>query len=245
MWAQVESLPDPSLGLRSLIATEIRGDGIGVFIKGVFPRNSDGQEQLMVNTCDPEKTNRRKMQIKRKIADLHFCALSTNVSAKNDAENEEYKTLTTVLHVMTPGSGPHTKKQRTGAFNNISCNPFGGRQSKPKRQEGISNLLAYSHVWATCGPALMNKAGVIPAEISPTVLGYLDWLFFYIKESTEGVLDKHVSESFKRMKDGYEARGAAKSLWTQVKPFFFNLCEGSLIRARADDHGAGAGRESG
>jgi hypothetical protein len=217
---QVESLPDASLGLRSLIATEIRGDGMGVFIKGVFPRNSDGQEQLMVNTCDPEKTNRRKMQIKRKIADLQFCALSTNVSAKNDAENEEYKTLTTVLHVMTPGSGPHTKKQRTGAFNNISCNPFGGRQSKPKRQEAISNLLAYTHVWATCGPALMNKAGVIPAEISPTTLGYLDWLFFYIKESTEGVLDKFVSESFKRMKDGYEARQVAKSLWTQAKKIY-------------------------
>ena len=221
---QVESLPDASLGLRSLIATEIRGDGMGVFIKGVFPRNSDGQEQLMVNTCDPEKTNRRKMQIKRKIADLQFCALSTNVSAKNDAENEEYKTLTTVLHVMTPGSGPHTKKQRTGAFNNISCNPFGGRQSKPKRQEAISNLLTYPHVWATCGPALTNKAGIIPAEISPTALGYLDWLFFYIKESTDGVLDKHVAESFKRMKDGYEARQVAKSLWTQASLFFYYYC---------------------
>lgn len=32
---------------------------------------------------------------------------------------------------MPPGSGPSIKKQRTGQFNNQTCNAFGGRQSKP------------------------------------------------------------------------------------------------------------------
>ena len=48
---QIESLPDPTLGLRSLIATEIRGDSKSMLIRGVFPRNSDGQEQFMVCFC--------------------------------------------------------------------------------------------------------------------------------------------------------------------------------------------------
>ena len=46
----------------------------------------------------------------------------------------------------------------------------------------------------------MNKTNVIPAEISPTSLAFLDWLFFYTRESTDGMLEKNVSESFKRMK---------------------------------------------
>lgn len=64
---QIESLPDTTLGLRSLIATEVRDNSLSMMIRGVFPRNSDGQEQFMINTCDPDKTNRRKQQIKRKV----------------------------------------------------------------------------------------------------------------------------------------------------------------------------------
>jgi hypothetical protein len=44
------------------------------------------------------------------------------------------KTLSTVLQVMPPGSGPSMRRQRTGAFNNITCSVFGGRQGKPKQQ---------------------------------------------------------------------------------------------------------------
>lgn len=64
---QIESMPDITLGLRSLVATEIRQDSLSALIRAVFPRNSDGQEQFMLNTCDPEKTNRRKFQFKRKV----------------------------------------------------------------------------------------------------------------------------------------------------------------------------------
>ena len=131
---QIESLPDPTLGLRSIIATEIRGDSVSMLIRGVFPRNSDGQEQFMINTCDPENTNKRKAQIKRKFADLQFCAMGTNVPDKRDEDAEMTKTLTTVLQVMPPGSGPSTRKQKTGEFNNITCSVFGGRQGKPKQK---------------------------------------------------------------------------------------------------------------
>jgi hypothetical protein len=67
-------------------------------------------------------------------------------------------------------------------------------------QEAIANFLPFTHVWATAIPSLMNKTNVVPAEISPTTIAFLDWLFFYAKEVTEGMLQKSVAESFKRMK---------------------------------------------
>lgn len=197
---QIESLPDPMFGLRSLIATEIRGDSMDMLIRGVFPRNSDGQKQCMFNTADPEKTNQRKTQIKRRFADLQFVSLMSNVPDTRAEDAERTKTLMTVMHVMPPGSGPHTRKQRTGAFNNLTCNAFGGRQTRPKKREAIGNLLPFTHIWATALPSLMNMTNVIPAEISPTSLAFLDWLFCYVKEATDGMLEKTVSEGFKRMK---------------------------------------------
>ena len=209
-----------------------------MLIRGVFPRNSDGQEQFMINTCDPDNTNKRKTQIKRKFTDLQFCALGTNVPNTRSEDAEMTKTLSTVLQVMPPGSGPSMRKQRTGAFNNITCSVFGGRQGKPKQQEAIANFLPFTHVWATALPSLMNKTNVVPAEISPTTIALLDWIFFYTKEVTEGMLHKCVAESFKRMKvlrvrvcvlsrlsdtrcaqDGYEARQVAKSLWVKTIMF--------------------------
>ena len=87
-----------------------------------------------INTCDPENTNKRKAQIKRRYTDLQFCCMASNVPDAKAEDAEMTKTLSTVLHVMPPGSGPHTKRQRTGAFNNVSCSAFGGRQNKPKNQ---------------------------------------------------------------------------------------------------------------
>lgn len=198
--AQIESLPDQTLGLRSIIATEIRGDSVSMLIRGVFPRNSDGQEQFMVNTCDPDNTNKRKTQIKRKFTDLQFCALGTNVPDSRSEDAEMTKTLSTVLQVMPPGSGPSMRKQRTGALNNVTCSVFGFRQGRQSQKEGIANFLPFTHVWATAIPSLMNKTNVVPAEISPTTIALLDWIFFYTKEVTEGMLQKSVAESFKRMK---------------------------------------------
>ena len=200
----VESLPDPNVGLRSLVATEIRGDSMAALIK-TLPRNSDAQEQCMFNTSDPKRTNERQQQLKRKLTDLQICGMSSNVPDTDEKDAEMSKTLTTVIHIMPPGSAPHVKRTRTGGFNNQSCSQFGGRQNKPKRMEAIAHLLPYSHVTATV-TILMNKAGVIPSEIAEPSLAFLDWLFFYVRETTEGMLEKHVSESFKRIKDGYEAR---------------------------------------
>ena len=106
-------------------------------------------------------------------------------------------------------------------------------------QEAIANFLPFTHVWATAFPSLMNKTNVVPVEISPTTIAFLDWLFFYAKEVTEGMLQKSVAESYKRMKagprasppclrgltrarapqDGYEARQVAKALWVKTIMF--------------------------
>lgn len=197
----IDSLPDPTLGLRSVLATEIRGgDNINALIKGVFPRNSDGNDNVMLNTADPDQTNRRKTQVKRKFTDLQFCAMSSNVPDARAEEAEMTKTLSTVLHVMPPGSGPSMRKQKTGALNNVTCSVFAGRQGRQGHREGVANFLPFTHVWATAIPSLMNKTNVVPAEISPTTIALLDWIFFYAKEVTEGMLHKTVSESFKRMK---------------------------------------------
>jgi hypothetical protein len=68
------------------------------------------------------------------------------------------------------------------------------------RQEAIANFLPFTHVWATAIPSLMNKTNIVPVEISPTTIALLDWIFFYAKEITEGMLQKSVAESYKRMK---------------------------------------------
>lgn len=234
---RIESLPDPTMGLRSIIATELRGDNINALIRGVFPRNSDGNESFMLNSADPNNTNMRKTQIKRRFTDLQFVAMSTNVANTTAESAEMTKTLSTVLQVspypldrqarsnntrtqvMPPGSGPSTKKRKTGPFNEVSCALYGGRQSKPKNAEGIANLLPFTHIWCTAIPALMNKTSVVSTEISPTTIALLDWIFFYTRENTEGMLHKSVAESFRRMKDGYEARQVAKALW--IKSIMF------------------------
>jgi hypothetical protein len=100
---------------------------------------------------------------------------------------------------MNPGAAPFVKKRRTGAFNDVVCHAFGGRQSKPQDMESIAYFLPYTHVWASI-IALMNKSGVIPMEINPAVLGFLDWIFLYIKEHLTGSFECNVEESFKRMK---------------------------------------------
>jgi hypothetical protein len=100
---------------------------------------------------------------------------------------------------MVPGSGPHLKKQRVGAFNNQTCNAFGGRQSKPDNMDFIANMFAYSNIWVTCLTSLINKSAAIPFEINPVVLSYLDWIFFFIKEHVDGILDKFVLQSFRRL----------------------------------------------
>jgi len=58
----VTSLPDPSLGLRSIVATEIRGDSLKALIH-TLPRDFDGQDKISFNTSDPKQTGERKVQV--------------------------------------------------------------------------------------------------------------------------------------------------------------------------------------
>lgn len=139
------------------------------------------------------------MQEKKRITDYMLSAASTNVAIQNDQQREEWKTLLAVMHVMNPGAAPFHKKRRVGAFNDVVCHAFGGRQKKPEQQDQIAYFLPFTHVWASV-IALMNKSGVMPMEINPSVLALLDWLFLYIKEHLSGALEQNVEESFKRMK---------------------------------------------
>ncbi len=214
---KIETLPDENVAYRSFIATEVRDMPIGALIHN-FPRNADGLEQFKLNTCDPDKTNKRKSRVQVMIQPLHFVALSTNVPSRNEQQSEEWRTLSAVIATMPPGSGPYTKKQKVGEFNDRVCNVFGSRQSKPERIDLIANVLSYSNIWASCMGALINMSGAITYEINPAVLGYLDWLFYYVREDVNGLLERFVNQSFQRMKEGYEARQVAKSIWTQAIP---------------------------
>lgn len=80
----------------------------------------------------------------------------------------------------------------------------------------IANTIAYTNIWVTCMGALINKSAAVPWEINPAVLSYLDWVFFFVKEHVDGLLDKFVLQSFRRMKEGYESRQVAKSVWTNA-----------------------------
>jgi predicted nucleic acid binding AN1-type Zn finger protein len=95
---KIDTLPDPMVCLRSVIATEVRDVAIGPMI-GNFPRNSEGTEQLKFNTCDPDNTNKRKPRVQVKVSPLQVVALSTNVSASSVKEDEQYNTLSAVIAV--------------------------------------------------------------------------------------------------------------------------------------------------
>lgn len=138
-------------------------------------------------------------QEKKKIVDYMLCTASTNVPIQSEQQREEWKTLLAVMHVMNPGAAPYMKRRKTGAFNDVVCHAFGGRQTKPVEQEQIAYFLPYTHVWGSV-IALMNKSGVIPMEMNPSVLGFLDWVFFYVKEHMRGAFEINVEESFKRIK---------------------------------------------
>jgi hypothetical protein len=77
----------------------MRDANLSSMIRANFPRNADGQEQLSLNTYDTDNSNRRKAKIVVKIQPLHIVAISTNVPAKTDKENEEYRTLSAVIQV--------------------------------------------------------------------------------------------------------------------------------------------------
>lgn len=212
---KIENIPGSEIVYNPLIATEVRDLPIGPLIMN-FPRNADGLQQIKINTCDPDRTNKRKSRVQTLLQPLHIVAVSTNVNSKNTSQNEEWKTLSAVLEVMPPGSAPHSKKRKVGSFNDRSCNAFGGRQSVPENMDQIVNLFSYTNVWFSAMGALINKSGAVPFEINPAVLAFLDWMFYYIKEETEGLLDLFVAQSFNRMKEGYESRVVAKSAWTQA-----------------------------
>jgi hypothetical protein len=114
---KIDSLPDPLIALRSVIATEVRDVALGPLI-GNFPRNADGLDQLKLNTCDPDNNNKRRARTQHKLQPLHIVALSSNVAARGEKDNEEYKTMGAVLHFMTPGSNRYTKRPKLGDFNN-------------------------------------------------------------------------------------------------------------------------------
>ena len=61
-------------------------------------------------------------------------------------------------------------------------------------------LLPLAHVLAATLVALPNRSGIIPFEIGPMSLAFLDWIFLYIRTHLASVLDLDVIESFNRMK---------------------------------------------
>lgn len=211
---RIDTMPDESMAYRCFIATEVRDMPIGPMIQN-FPRNADGLEQVKLNTCDPDKTNKRQARVQVKVNPLQFVALSTNASAKNDSQSEEWRTLSAVIATLVPGSAPSCKRRKLGDFHNRTCNSFGSRQSTPDNIDFVSNLFCYTNIWVSCLGGLINKSAAIPWEINPAVLSYMDWLFFFVKEHVEGLLEKFVRQSFRRMKEGYESRQVAKSIWTQ------------------------------
>jgi hypothetical protein len=96
---KIDSLPDPSIAYRSLIATEVRDVAIGPLINN-FPRNSEGTDQLRLNTCDPDNNNRRKARLQFKMQPLHVVSMSTNCTANGDKIAEEFTTLGAVVAVI-------------------------------------------------------------------------------------------------------------------------------------------------
>jgi hypothetical protein len=210
------STPPPSTQFQDYWMTEIRGNNmrLGPMIKEVLPRNNKCSKR-MFNTGDPEKTNMRKIQNKTCVARCQVGVMASNLPVTTKEGGEEYKTATTVTHVMPPGSEHYHKRRRIGPINNQSSSSTSGRQVRQGDTEAVVNIIPFSHTWTCAIPMLMNYYGVMPINIADTTLAFLDWVMFLVKDSADGVIGKDIMESFNRMKNGYEARQVGKSLWTK------------------------------
>jgi len=96
---KIDTMPDTSIALRSIIATEVRGVDMSAMI-ATIPRNAENSEQLKLNTCDPDNTNKRRSRVQKKITPLHIVGFSTNCPAHNERENEQFRTLGAVMQVL-------------------------------------------------------------------------------------------------------------------------------------------------
>lgn len=215
---KISSLPNEKMSFSDMGTTEMRGPDMkpDTMIKHGIARNRKGANgAVMLNTVDPNKTNQRQVVNRERMRNLQLVCVASNVPDMSKEAAESSKTLTTVMHVMPPGSEHYHKRQKVGPINNLTCSSTAGRQVMPKETDGIVNMLPFSHMWTCVIPALMNHFGVIPMNISPTTLALLDWVTLLVKESSDGIIGKDVMESFNRMKDGYEARQVGKALWTK------------------------------
>lgn len=207
----LESMPEPSLEARSIFLPEMRAVDLSSFIQFAIARGAGGPPTLCLNTCDKNGDNLREAQTRRQITRMHIGGISFNTRKPND---EQFKTLGVVMARMPGGSGPYVKRLKTGGFNEGTSDSFGGRQSISDDQDAIARLLQYTNLFALVMPALLNKTSILPYDISPTSLAFLDWVSTWMKLHAGGTLETTVSESFKRMRDGYEARQVGKALWT-------------------------------
>ena len=200
---QIVNSPSSELLMRGVVATEVRSADMCAVIKCVYPRNGE-QQTVTISSVDPNKTNQRSLSIKHQIDRANFCCMCTNTMPADAQKNEEFKTMMTVIQTMAPGSPAYySGKYVPETFNDIRCDKTQSRAQIPDvepRRSGLVRLLPLAHVLAATLVALPNRSGIIPFEIGPITLAFLDWIFLYIRTHLASVLDLDVIESFNRMK---------------------------------------------
>ena len=206
----IVNYPSPELCMRPVVATEVRNADMCSVIKNVFPRNAE-QQTVTLSSVDPNKTNQRSLSIKHQVDRANFCCMCTNTLPADTVKNEEFKTMLAVIHTMVPGSAAyHGGMKGASNFNDVRCDKTQSRSRVPEKEPRRSilvKLLPLAHVLASTLVALPNRVGIIPFEISPVPLAFLDWMFLYVRTHLLGVLDTDVVESFSRMKVGADVTG--------------------------------------
>ena len=214
----VVGLPNEDINKRPIMCTELRDASLGPLIKGAFPRN-DRQSGVTLVTVDPHLTNIRPTSVKFSKFKPNFCVMSTNVACDTTG-SEQWKSIMAVTGVLAPGAPAFVEAEDDSTeFHHIRCDRYQSRDRVPEkepRRSILTLLLAQSHVTGCILAALVNQAGVIPFEIPESVLGYLDWLFLYIRTHVSCVLETDIVDSFGRFKEGYEARHVTYSLYKTV-----------------------------
>lgn len=217
----VVGIPDETLRNRPMVCTEARGNNgnLGPAISCVWPRN-DGQPTFSATTVDREKNNVRQLSAKIRQTFPNLVFWSSNQPCADAVAAEEVKTACAVTATMHPGAPAYEKHvAKEARFNNVSTTKFQGRQrvnNDEPRQSILSLLVPHSHIIAAIFGSLPNQSVMCKFEISEPVLCFLDWTFLYIRNHLSSVLEVDVKDSFSRIREGYESRGVASSLYKTV-----------------------------
>lgn len=213
---QVLDLPPSEGNDRPCTITELRTDSMASLIQYVFPRGPRTGVAMAINSCDPDKTGVRKLSRKVRVNQPNLVVMCTNEDAPEKKQQEEVMSCMVVNPVLPPGAGVEQKKRSRDQFQSVVRDANTGRARPLDDPKSVSNILAYTHIFASYNCGLINRLRSLPCEINPTTSAFMEWAAFYLQHYAEGVMDQRVRDNFSRIVQGYTTRALTLFVWVKT-----------------------------